>query len=57
MEAKGKLQIKALSELIKLVGTHSVGGNSVEDIQKERERCSAQRRLISKNLLFLVSIF
>ena len=29
---------KALSELIRLIGMHSTGGDSVEDIRKERER-------------------
>jgi len=29
---------KALSELINLIGMHSAGGDSVEDIRKERER-------------------
>jgi hypothetical protein len=29
---------KALSELINLIGMHSTGGDSVEDIQKEREK-------------------
>jgi len=29
---------KAITELINLIGMHSSGGNSVEDVQKERER-------------------
>lgn len=29
---------KVISELINLIGAHSSGGNSVEDIQRERER-------------------
>jgi len=29
---------KAISELIKLIGQSSTGGDSVEDIRKERER-------------------
>jgi len=29
---------KALSELINLIGMHSTGGDSVEDMRKERER-------------------
>ena len=29
---------EALSELIRLIGMHSTGGDSVEDIRKERER-------------------
>ncbi|GFP32788.1 hypothetical protein HKBW3S42_01096 [Candidatus Hakubella thermalkaliphila] len=29
---------KVLSELIKLIGMHSVGGDSVEDVKKERGR-------------------
>jgi len=29
---------KAITELISLIGKHSKGGNSVEDVQKERDR-------------------
>jgi len=29
---------KAISELIKLIGQSSTGGDSVEDIRKERDR-------------------
>jgi hypothetical protein len=29
---------KAIKELIDLIGMHSKGGNSVEDVQKERDR-------------------
>lgn len=29
---------KAITKLIDLIGMHSTGGNSVEDVQKERER-------------------
>lgn len=29
---------KAITELINLIGMHSKGGNSVEDVQKERDR-------------------
>ncbi len=29
---------KAITELINLIGMHSEGGNSVEDVQKERDR-------------------
>jgi len=29
---------KAITELINLIGIHSRGGNSVEDVQKERDR-------------------
>jgi len=29
---------KAITELIKLIGVYSRGGNSVEDVQKERDR-------------------
>ncbi len=29
---------KAISELINLIGMHSMGGDSVEDVQKERDR-------------------
>ncbi len=29
---------KSITELINLIGMHSMGGDSVEDVQKERDR-------------------
>ena len=39
----GKEWKKAITELINLIGMQSKGGNSVEDVQKERDRLCQHR--------------
>jgi len=38
---------KVFSKLIESIGLHSSGGNSVEDVQRERDRCNLSSIAIS----------